>query len=227
MPQYRVWEDEYKKPAFVSKKAEPQADVLKFFKFIRKKHKIELENLRVLDLGCGTGRNANYLAKLGNEVSGMEISDTALNIAKKRAEEENLKVNYFKQSIGETYSFADNFFDLALDVMSSNSLNEKERKIYLQETQRVLKPGGLFFVKALCKDGDKNAKYLLKNFPGVEKDVYIMKGVGLAERVFSQEDFRKIYGQFFQIIEMHTKMNYNTINGIIYKRNYIVAYLKK
>lgn len=227
MPQYKVWEDEYKNPSFVTKKADPQSDVLKFFKFIRKRIKIDLDNLNILDLGCGTGRNSNYLTELGNKVFGMEISDTALNIAKERAKKEDLKVNYIKQSIGESYPFEDSYFDLVLDVMSSNSLSEKERSNYLKETHRVLKSGGLFFVKALCKDGDKNAKYLLKNFPGPEKDTYIMKGVGLHERIFSRDEFAKMYSNFFKIIEIYTKVNYNTINGIIYKRNYIVAYLKK
>lgn len=227
MPQYDAWESEYQDPAFVSKKAQPQADTLKFLKFFRKTKKIELENLKILDLGCGTGRNANYLVALGNEVSGMEISDTALNLARKRAKEEKLEVDYRQQSMGEKFPYKDECFDLALDVMSSNSLSEKERAIYLQETHRVLKSEGFFYVKALCKDGDKNAKYLLKNFPGSEVDTYVMKGVGLEEKVFSLENFRKIYGQWFKILELKTKANYNTINGTIYKRKYIVAYLQK
>jgi len=227
MPQYKVWENEYKNPSFVTKKADPQSDVFRFFKFIRKKNKINLENLKILDLGCGTGRNSNYLANLGNEVFGIEISDTALDIAKKRAKEEDLSVTYMKQSFGESYPFEDNYFDLVLDIMSSNSLNERERDNYLKETHRTLKNNGLFFVKALCKDGDKNAKYLLKNFPGEERDTYIMKGVGLQERVFSRDEFVKVYSNFFKIIKVYTKINYNRINGIIYKRTYILAYLKK
>ena len=46
------------------KNEKPQADTLRFFKFLNKERKFILENKNVLDLGCGTGRNANYWQNL-------------------------------------------------------------------------------------------------------------------------------------------------------------------
>ena len=111
--------------------------------------------------------------------------------------------------------------------MSSNSLNESEREIYLAEVNRVLKNGGHFFVRALCKDGDSNAKNLLKLSPGPEYDTYIIKDMNLVERVFSKADFTKDYSKYFKIQELIKKTNYAQFKGRSYKRNYWLAYMKK
>ncbi|PIR90804.1 hypothetical protein COU05_00055 [bacterium (Candidatus Gribaldobacteria) CG10_big_fil_rev_8_21_14_0_10_37_21] len=227
MPQIKAWEKEYQNPQLLTKKEEPQNDLKRFFKFLRKTEKIIPEGLVVLDLGSGTGRNANYLAQLGSKVIGLEISKTALNLAKARAREEGVEVDYRLLDIGSIYPFENEQFDLVLDVMSSNSLNEKEREIYLKEVFRVLKNGGFFFVKALCKDGDKNAKNLLKINPSKEKDTYLNKDMGLTERVFTKDDFIKMYAQYFKVIQLIKKTNYAQFKGQSYKRNYWLGYLKK
>jgi ubiquinone/menaquinone biosynthesis C-methylase UbiE len=227
MPQTAIWEQEYSNAKLVTLGDEPQADVLRFLKFLKKEQRVELENLKILDLGCGTGRNSNYIADLGNEVVGLEISLTALNLAKERARLLGLKVKYLHQSMGEILPFAENSFDLVLDITSSNSLNEQERAIYLSEVFRVLKPNGYFFVRALNKEGDKNAKNLLKTSPGPEPDTYIMKGLKLVERVFSQKDFVERYGQYFKILQLLKKTSYTRFNNQSYKRNFWLAYLQK
>jgi len=232
--QEHIWENEYRNPKLVTKHDEPQQAVKDFFKFLKKQAKKagarqvdgEIQPLTVLDLGCGTGRNSNYLADQGHTVTGIEISETALKLAKERAEEKSLTVTYIKGSIGTPFPFADNSFDVAIDVTSSNSLSEKERAVYLKETSRVLKPGGWLFVRALCKDGDQNAKNLIKTNPGPEKDTYIMPEFGLTERVFSKEDFTSTYSPFFEIIELEKITHYSKFNSRIYKRNYWIGYLQ-
>ena len=139
----------------------------------------------------------------------------------------NVTVDYRIADIGMPYPFSNEYFDLVIDVMSSNSLNEKEREIYLKEVLRVLKMGGHFFVRALCKDGDKNAKNLLRLNPGLEYDTYINKDMDLVERVFSHDDFVNMYSKYFKIQELIKKTNYAQFKGQSYKRNYWLAYMKK
>ena len=227
MPQINAWEKEYQSPQLVTKDDKPQKDILRYFKFLKKEEGTDWQSLKVLDLGSGTGRNANYLASMGAKVFGLEISETALKIAHDRACNKGLSVQYFRRSIGEKYQFEDNFFDLVLDVTSSNSLSWEEREIYLKEVSRVLKKGGHFFVRALSKDADKNVKALLKINPGPEKDTYINKDMGLVERVFSREDFLKTYSRYFEIIKMLKKTGYTRFKNQSYKRNFHLAYLRK
>ena len=228
MAQTKTWENEYHNPLLLTKDAKPQKDVLRFFKFLRKEQKIDLAELNVLDLGCGTGRNANYLAELDNNVVGYDISPTAIRIARQRAHELELKVDFEIKNIGEECNdLQSESIDLVLDILSSNSLNEKERNIYLSEVNRILKKGGYFFVKILCKEGDTNAKNLLKKFPGKEKDTYINQDMNLTERVFGREDFVQVYEKYFKILQLQKKTNYARFKGQVYKRNYWLAYLKK
>lgn len=225
--QGNTWEKEYRNPLLVTKNEGPQADTLRFLKFLKKEEKFIVEDKIILDLGCGTGRNANYLARRGNKVIGIEISKTALNLAKERAKDLGVEVDYRLGDIGESYDIKDNSIDIVLDVTSSNSLNEKGREIYLNEVNRVLKNGGYFFVRALCKDGNKNVKNLLKQNPGREYDTYIIKEIGLTERVFSREDFIKMYSRYFKILNLEKKTSYTTFNDRLYKRDYWLAYMTK
>lgn len=225
--QGNVWDREYKDSKFVTSKDAPQADTLRFLKFLKKEQKFKVEDKSVLDLGCGTGRNANYLADLGNKVIGIEISKTALSLAKNRAQDMGIVVDYRLGDIGEKYEIEDNSVDIVLDITSSNSLNEKGRETYLEEVNRVLKKKGFFFVRALCKDGNQNVKNLLKISPGREYDTYVLKDIGLTERVFSRADFIKMYSKYFKILSLEKKTNYTTFNNRIYKRDYLLAYMTK
>ncbi len=220
-----VWDKEYKNPKLVTKKEEPQADTRRFLKYLKKNQKYTIDKRNILDLGSGTGRNSNYLANLDNNVIGIEISKTALLIAKER-DIENL-VDYRLGDIGKPYDIKDNFMDIVLDITSSNSLDEKGREVHLKEARRVLKEGGYFFLRALAKEGNKNVKNLLKMSPGKEKDTYMLKEIGLTERVFSKNDLVEMYSKFFKILKLEKKMGYTTFNNRIYKRGYYLVYMQK
>jgi SAM-dependent methyltransferase len=236
--QEHIWEHEYKNPKLVTLSTVPQQSVKDFLRWLRKEQKIPLEHIRALDLGCGNGKNMNYICELDstNSAVGVDISKTALAHARIYAEKNALQkqVTYIHQSIGDILPFENNSFTIALDITSSNSLTESERAIYLEETYRVLSSGnqttgsgGYFFVRALCKDGDTNAQQLLKTSPGKEKDTYIMPGLGLTERVFSREDFLATYEPYFTIHFMKKETHYTSFAGKLYKRNFWVAYLQK
>jgi SAM-dependent methyltransferase len=227
MTQEGVWDREYKKSKLLTKENKPQADVVRFAHFLKKEKKIELNNLRVLDLGSGMGRNSFYFAEFGANVSGFEISKTAISIAEENAKNSGLNIKYQKQSMGELFPLENNSIDIILDITSSNSLGDLEREVYLKETYRVLKNNGYFFVKALCKDGDENAKFLLKNYPGKEKDTYTMPELNVTERVWSKDDFIKLYEQYFNIINLEKKTSYSRMNNRVYKRNFWICYMKK
>jgi SAM-dependent methyltransferase len=223
--QENIWEAEYRNPQLVSLSDVPAQCVRDFARFLRKDQKIELDNLNILDLGCGNGKNSNYIAEQGlnNKIVGIEISETALKYARSLVPQGN----FMKQNIGTILPFSDKIFDIILDVTSSNSLNESERAIYLKEIQRLLKPSCYFFLRTLCNDVDKNAHELIKTNQGVEKDTYIMREIGLTERVFSKEDLLEMYSFFGEPIFLDKETHYTKFNGQSYKRNFWVVVWKK
>ncbi len=225
--QENIWESEYRNPKLISLSNEPAKCLKNFARFLRKDQKIELSNLSILDLGCGNAKNSFYIAEQGidNKITGIDVSETALKYARELVSQGDFikQGNFIKQSIGTTLPFVDSIFDIILDITSSNSLSEKERQIYLGESARVLKQGGYLFIRSLCKDGDENAKNLLKSNPGKEKDTYIMPELGLTERVLSKEDLNLTYSPFFKQLYLDKETHYTKFNGKLYKRNFWVS----
>lgn len=227
MAQEQVWDREYRKSKLLTKDNKPQSDVVRFVKFLKKEAGVIIEGANMLDLGSGAGRNSFYFAELGAHSVGLEISKTAIEISEQNAKEGDLDIKYVKQSIGEKFPTDDASVDILLDVTSSNSLTEAEREIYLSESSRVLKDDRYFFVKALCLEGDDNAKFLIKNHPGKEKDTYIMPDLAVTERVWSKQDFLDTYQKYFNVLQIEKKTSYSRMNDRVYKRNFWIAYLKK
>lgn len=227
MAQDKAWENEYRNPKLVTLSEVPHNDVRKFWKFLKKEQGVSLANFRVLDLGSGTGKHAFYFAERGATVVGMEISATALKIAEKRKVLEKLPVTFLQGDIGKKYPFENASFDIVLDILSSNSLDDASREIYLRETHRVLKNDGWFMIKILCKDSDKNAQALLASNPGKEKNTYTIPELHLTERVFSRADFETTYGKYFTIQKLEKNTSYTLFNNKRYKRNFWIAYCQK
>jgi len=97
-------------------------------------------NIRILDVGCGTGANLEMLSQFG-EPEGVDVSDDALEFCRRKG----LKV---QKGLAETLPFADESFDLttALDVVE----HLDDDIAGLKEMFRVTKTGGysLIFVPA-------------------------------------------------------------------------------
>lgn len=224
MSQKNAWEREYKDPSLVSRTFEPTKDAKDFARFLRKH--AALEGARVLDMGSGIGKNAHFFAEREASVTGVEISETAIALAKKRAKQTGVFVEYIQGDIGKILPFHNGLFDAAFDILSSNSLSERERATYLSETHRILKQGGYFLIKALAKDGDKNARTLLSKYPGKEKDTYTIPKTSIVERIFSEADLRTLYKPYFDIVSLKKTSHYPRIGGRLYKRNYFVVILQ-
>ncbi|MES2225739.1 MAG: class I SAM-dependent methyltransferase [Patescibacteria group bacterium] len=225
------WDAEYRASQMLSPSNIPQADVVRFTRWLKKEGKragrpLEIDEMTVLDLGSGTGRNSFYYAQQGATAIGYELSETALAMAQKFARHGELAIDYRRQDIGAPYPLPDASVDIVLDITSSNSLSDAKREVYLSEISRVLKPGGHMLVRALAKEGDANAKTLIARAPGADPDTYVHPDLGIIEKVFSRKSFRETYGRF-EILELERVSHYNAVAGRKYKRNYWIAYMRK
>jgi len=100
--------------------------------------------IKVLDLGCGGGNNAKFLAESGFEVYGIDGSETSIKICKKRFKEWGLKGRFICGDFSNL-PFEDNFFDFVIDRESiyANSLGDIKKII--KDVHKKLKPSGYFF----------------------------------------------------------------------------------
>mgnify|MGYP001420553231 CR=1 FL=1 len=98
----------------------------------------------ILDIGCGYGRDAKYLAYKGYKVQGIDPSGNAITMAMK-----NFPVGDFKFGSFSKIPYRGNSFDCVMSHLTYHMLKENERKKALQEVNRVLKPKGLLVFTVL------------------------------------------------------------------------------
>jgi len=230
LDQQIFWDNEYKDPQLVTKSFIPQADVTSFLSWVRRKQKYPIdEKTTVLDIGCGVGRHCMYIAnQYGSQCFGYDFSATAIALGNNHIQEHKIDgVHLTVQSLTDKIPLKDNSVDIVIDAMSSHSLLQSERVFLLSELYRVLKPGGFLFIRTFLKEGDTNAKELLKRFQGPEKDTYKHPMLQVVERVFQEKDFKDIYGKSFSLVSFDKKTGYQKWDNRSYKRRYLIAYMQK
>lgn len=92
---------------------------------------------RMVDLGCGAGRNAVFFVEMGFEVHAVDRSDEVLKDMDLHG------VMPHCHSVTDYWLFEDGFFDLAMDIFCySENAGNGSKGMYLSELSRVLKPHG-------------------------------------------------------------------------------------
>jgi len=102
--------------------------------------------IQMLDVGCGTGELLEQAARAGAKVSGIDISEGMLTIARKRFEIDDLKGKgtFHHAAVTELDNlFAGNSFDLITTTLVFSELHTEERYWALREFARILKPAGV------------------------------------------------------------------------------------
>ena len=112
------------------------------------------QSLRALDLGCGGGQGAMRLAALGFQVSGVDFSETAIELAKRNAADAGLLIDFTVGDCLTLSQFADGEFDVVVDNHVLHCvIGSADRGAFLQTACRVLKSGGVFFSETMSVEG--------------------------------------------------------------------------
>ncbi|MFS0780841.1 class I SAM-dependent DNA methyltransferase [Bacillus sp. 1P06AnD] len=135
----------------------------------------------VLDVGCGTGEFSVRLAKEGFEVSGVDLSEDMLSIAREKAGEQKVTLNLYHQNMaqletGETYDGIVIFCDSLNYLQFPEDVKSTFAAVYGH-----LKPGGVFmfdvhsvhkiedvFINATFADAGEDVSYIWNSFSGEE-----------------------------------------------------------
>lgn len=137
-----TWQTHYKRDR--SRLGFPDENVVRFFEKFKRNHSID--NLLVLDHGCGSGRHLAYLRESGYKAVGVDYSFEAATMNKKTV------VSY-----AEELGFRDNSFDIVLSWGVLHYLSRKKIENAINEIYRLLKPGGTF-IGTLRADSDTQLK---------------------------------------------------------------------
>jgi ubiquinone/menaquinone biosynthesis C-methylase UbiE len=98
-------------------------------------------NLKILDLACGSGFGTNYLARLGNTVTGGDISEETIRACKKKYLDNNIT---FEKVDGTRLPYQSNYFDVVISFETIEHTTQYQ--IMLDEFKRVVKKEGLIIL---------------------------------------------------------------------------------
>jgi SAM-dependent methyltransferase len=102
---------------------------------------VDLEGRDVLEVGCGRGGGASYIARYlrPGSMTGVDVAEKAVSFCSGHHTHENLS---FRHGDAEALPFPDNSFDAVVNVESSHCYGSMRR--FLDEVYRCLRPDGHF-----------------------------------------------------------------------------------
>lgn len=115
----------------------------------------------VLDLGCGKGRNALFLAQNGFDVTGADISETAVKAFLDRAKELNLEVRGIVADI-RNFKF-EHKYDFAISIYTLHFLEKAKIDLVIQNIKSHTNENGINVLAVFTEDNPaKIFPYLFK-----------------------------------------------------------------
>ncbi len=140
-------------------------NIIKSFNIDQKKN--PLNNIKILDIGCGGGLLSEPMCRLGAKVTAIDASKKNISVAKLHAKKNNLEINYICTS-PEKLKVKDKF-----DVILNMEIVEhvEDVNLFLTTCSKLLKKDGVMFVATLNKTlksyifGIVGAEYVLRWLP--------------------------------------------------------------
>jgi SAM-dependent methyltransferase len=149
---------------------------------------------KTIDLGCGAGNYSVYLASVGFDVTGIDISPTAIKAARENAKKKGVKCNFLvANALGNLNEFKGKF-DFAYDWELLHHLFPEQRRIYVKNVYETLKPRGKYL--SVCFS-EKDP-----SFGGSGK--YRKTRLGTILYFSSENELRNLFEPYFNIEEIKT-----------------------
>jgi ubiquinone/menaquinone biosynthesis C-methylase UbiE len=207
------WEDYYRTirrlPSRFKKIAQFVVDVVSIFK----DHNVHL----VLDLGCGTGRHSVFLENKGFSVIGIDLSKSALKIARKWMQE-GLAGTTLVQAAMTCLPFRNNSFDGMISISVINHAVSKDIKTTIDEIHRTLKKDGLIVANLTSIEDPR-----LGTGKKVEDNTFLIF------EAFEQNQFEELHHFFTknEVLELFTGFSETDVSFLRERPNYLKVFAKK
>jgi len=149
---------------------------------------------KTIDLGCGAGNYAIYLAGLGFELTGVDSSPTAIKIAGEHAKKQGVRCRFIVADLlGDLHEVTDTF-DFAYDWEFLHHIFPEDRGTYIKNVHKILNPGATYF--SVC--------FSMKDpqFGGSGK--FRKTRIGTTLYFSSESELRELVSPYFRIRELKT-----------------------
>ncbi|HVC29095.1 MAG TPA: bifunctional 2-polyprenyl-6-hydroxyphenol methylase/3-demethylubiquinol 3-O-methyltransferase UbiG [Gammaproteobacteria bacterium] len=132
-------------------------------------NRVGLKSKRVLDIGCGGGLLAEAMASRGADVTGIDMAEAPLKVARLHLKESGLKINYQKIAAESLATTSSDHFDVVTCMEMLEHVPEPAAIVHACAT--MVKPGGHVFFSTLNRSSRSfilailGAEYLLRLIP--------------------------------------------------------------
>lgn len=105
---------------------------------------------RILDIGCGTGPISCFLARQGYNVDGIDVSRTAIEIARTNAKERDLDIHFSVDDICCVSRTGSDIYDIVIDTHCMHCITyDTDRHAAFSNIFRLLTKGGYFIIETM------------------------------------------------------------------------------
>ena len=164
-----------------------------------------LNNIKILDIGCGGGLLSEPMSRLGAQVSGIDASEKNISVAKLHAKKNNLNIDY--KCISPENFNTKNKFDVILNMEIIEHVDNIN--FFLESCSKLLKKNGIMFIATL----NKTLKSYLFAIIGAE---YILRWLPIGthewEKFVKPEDLIKIQKKNNLKLEKIDGMKFNLLS---------------
>ncbi|MFT5162231.1 MAG: SAM-dependent methyltransferase [Alteromonadaceae bacterium] len=180
------YEQSYQSEGFKAQRLYPNEELLRFLgrEFFCCTVRDQRKTIKVLELGCGSGANLWMMAAEGFDTYGIDLSQNAINFAQLMLKQWQCEANLVQGSF-ESLPFEDNYFDVIVDVFSTNCLVEDAFKQCLAQVSRCLKPSGKYF-SYTPSDASDAFKH---HGPAVLIDDWTLNGIHRENSPYAPQDY--------------------------------------
>ena len=162
-------------------------DIVVSFVFRNAPAGVPAEEVRILEVGCGTGSNLWFAAREGFRVTGVDASAAAIAAAEERFAAEGLEGEFVVADFSEPLTSPPDHFDLAIDRGSITCTGFSSGRKCLREIRRCLKPGGRLLFNPYSRAHTSYAAGV-PAADGLVRDIRRGTMVGVGQLCFYSED---------------------------------------
>lgn len=168
---------------------------------------------RAIELGCGAGNYVIYLAQNGFDVTGVDVSESAIEMAKRSALEKGVECSFVTADVRGDIPEVQDKFDFAYDWEVMHHIYPEDREAYINNVYKLLNPEGVYLSVCFSEENPQ--------FGGEGK--YRKTPLDTVLYFSSENEMKTLFKPHFEIEELKTV----DVEGKFGTHKAIYAFLKK